>query len=44
VPYLIDDGDFRRTFGVGATELDVAIDATLAAHTQAKAVATRSAA
>lgn len=37
VPYVIDDGDFRRTFGVGATALDVAIDATLAAHAQAKA-------
>lgn len=32
VPYVIDDGDFRRTFAVAPTKLDVAIDATLAAH------------
>jgi nucleoside-diphosphate-sugar epimerase len=38
VPYLIDDGDFRRTFAVGPTPLDEAIDATLAAHTRAKAL------
>jgi nucleoside-diphosphate-sugar epimerase len=44
VPYLLDDGDFRRTFAVGPTELDEAIDATLAAHVQAKAGAKRSAA
>jgi nucleoside-diphosphate-sugar epimerase len=37
LPYLIDDGDFRRTFGEGATELDAAIDTTLAAHRRAKA-------
>ena len=37
VPYLIDDGDFRRTFAVGPTPLDEAIDTTLAAHTRAKA-------
>jgi nucleoside-diphosphate-sugar epimerase len=37
VPYVLDDGDFRRTFAVGPTELDEAIDATLAAHVQAKA-------
>ncbi len=36
VPYLIDDGDFRRTFAVGPTELDEAIDQTLAAHVQAR--------
>ena len=30
VPYLADDGAFRRTFGVGPTDLDEAIDATLA--------------
>ncbi len=39
LPYLIDDGDFRRTFAVGPTPLDEAIDATLAAHVQAKAKA-----
>lgn len=38
-PYLIDDGDFRRAFGVEATALDVAIDETLAAHARAKASA-----
>lgn len=37
VPYVIDDGDFRQTFAVGPTELDEAIDATLAAHQRAKA-------
>lgn len=30
VPYVLDDGDFRRTFGVGATPLDEAIGRTLA--------------
>lgn len=39
VPYVIDDGDFRRTFAVGPTELDAAIDATLAAHQRVKASA-----
>lgn len=38
-PYLLDDGDFRRTFGVEPTALDDAIDATLAAHARAKAAA-----
>lgn len=36
VPYLLDDGDFRRTFAVGPTPLDEAIDATLAAHALSK--------
>ena len=36
VPYAIDDGDFRRTFAVGPTELDEAIDATLATHAKTK--------
>ncbi|MCX4240602.1 NAD-dependent epimerase/dehydratase family protein [Paraliomyxa miuraensis] len=39
VPYLADDGDFRRTFGVGPTPLDEAIDTTLAAHARARAKA-----
>lgn len=39
VPYLMDDGDFRRTFAVGPTPLPAAIDATLAAHARAKASA-----
>jgi nucleoside-diphosphate-sugar epimerase len=43
-PYLLDDGDFRRTFGVEPTELDVAIEETLAAHAQAKAASKRRAA
>lgn len=30
IPYLVDDGDFRRTFGVGPTPLDEAIRTTLA--------------
>ena len=29
IPYLLDDGAFRRAFGVGPTELDEAIDATM---------------
>ena len=37
VPYRIDDGDFRRTFGVEATDLDEAIDTTLDAYRVAKA-------
>jgi len=37
VPYLIDDSDFRRTFAVSPTDLDVAIDTTLAAHRKAQA-------
>ena len=37
IPYLLDDGDFRRTFAVGPTELEKAIDDTLAAHQRAKA-------
>lgn len=37
IPYVLDDGDFRRTFAVGPTPLDEAIDATLAAHQRAKA-------
>ncbi len=37
VPYLMDDSDFRRTFGVGPTALSEAIDATLAANRVAKA-------
>lgn len=37
VPYLLDDGDFRRVFGVEATPMDEAIDATLRAHQRAKA-------
>lgn len=32
VPYVIDDGDFRRTFAMGPTPLDEAIDATLDAQ------------
>ena len=32
-----DDAEFRRTFGVGPTDLDEAIDATLAARSQASA-------
>lgn len=43
LPYLADDGDFRRTFGEGPTPLDAAIDATLAAHAQAKAGSPRAA-
>lgn len=37
VPYRIDDGDFRRTFGVEPTDLDEAIDTTLAAYRVAEA-------
>jgi nucleoside-diphosphate-sugar epimerase len=37
VPYLLDDGDFRRVFGVGPTDLDTAIDTTLSAHRASKA-------
>ena len=37
IPYLMDDGDFRRTFAVAPTDLDTAIQATLAAHRTAKA-------
>ena len=32
VPYIIDDGAFRRTFGVEPTSLDTAIEQTLSAH------------
>jgi nucleoside-diphosphate-sugar epimerase len=32
LPYLVDDADFRRTFAVGPTDLDAAIDTTLRAH------------
>ncbi|MCA9649611.1 MAG: NAD-dependent epimerase/dehydratase family protein [Myxococcales bacterium] len=39
VPYVPDDGDFRRTFGIGPTPLDEAIDATLADHRATKAAA-----
>jgi len=39
VPYLLDDGDFCRTFAVGPTPLDDAIDATLAAHRSVEAAA-----
>ncbi len=31
IPYVVDDGDFRRTFGVGPTDLDEAIDHTMEA-------------
>lgn len=37
IPYLVDDGDFRRTFGSGPTPLDEAIGATLAREPAAKA-------
>ncbi|MEM9461015.1 MAG: NAD-dependent epimerase/dehydratase family protein [Myxococcota bacterium] len=37
VPYLMDDGEFRRTFGVEPTPLPEAIDATLASVTRSKA-------
>lgn len=37
VPYLMDDSDFRRTFGVGPTPLAEAIEASLAAGSRAKA-------
>ena len=37
IPYVVDDGDFRRTFGVGPTPLPEAIATTLAAHREAKA-------
>jgi nucleoside-diphosphate-sugar epimerase len=32
MPYVLDDADFRRTFGIGPTPLDEAIDATLRSH------------
>lgn len=37
LPYLMDDGQFRRTFGVGPTPLPEAIEASLAAAAAAKA-------
>ncbi len=37
IPYLIDDGDFRRTFGVGPTPLDEAIATTLTVHRRHRA-------
>ncbi len=37
IPYLIDDGDFRRTFAVGPTPLEQAIAETLEAHTRSLA-------
>lgn len=37
VPYVIDDGAFRRTFGVEPTPLGTAIDETLSAHVAATA-------
>lgn len=37
IPYLLDDGDFRRTFAVGPTELDEAIATTLASDAAARA-------
>lgn len=37
IPYLVDDGDFREAFGVEATGLDEAIDATLGLPGIAKA-------
>ncbi|MCA9634966.1 MAG: NAD-dependent epimerase/dehydratase family protein [Myxococcales bacterium] len=39
IPYVLDDGDFCRTFGVAPTPLDEAIAATLAAGAQAPAAA-----
>nr|MCH9682318.1 NAD-dependent epimerase [Deltaproteobacteria bacterium] len=36
-PYLMDDGDFRRTFAVGPTPLAEAIAQTLAPHITARA-------
>ena len=37
VPYLVDDGDFIKAFGVEATPLDDAIDATLELYGHARA-------
>ena len=37
VPYLMDDGEFRRTFGVEPTPLPEAIDATLASVARSRA-------
>jgi len=39
IPYLIDDGDFRRTFAVEPTALDEAIAASLAPYLSARAAA-----
>ena len=44
IPYVLDDGDFRRTFGVEATDLDEAIAATLGLDgLEAKGAAVRAA-
>ncbi len=37
VPYVIDDGAFRRAFGMGPTPVETAIEETLAAHVAATA-------
>ena len=37
IPYLLDDGDFRRAFAVGPTPLTEAIEASLAAYRPSKA-------
>lgn len=39
IPYLLDDGAFRRTFGIGPTPIDQAIDACLAPFVAQRAAA-----
>lgn len=39
IPYVLDDGAFRRTFGVEPTPLGTAIEETLCAHTGSLAAA-----